>query len=370
MAFLGHIDCQGTMVSREVFCGSAGKNQPHQDDIEMIEGSRTYIKTYDQVSLLQAMGSPSTVRYVGSSESSSEVNSLDETESSILRQCLLESQRTLLAEHEEYADAQDLDTGSETICLQLGSPGSTSCSASSSRSSSSRESDDAQEKSSTTSMCSWEEAMSRGESMLPPSSRGETRNFSMPSLHLGSDRGSGPLTYTRRLDPQRLERPADEAFENWLSAKRQQAKYRRQAEQKSKEEKLQRAELRQRLSQERYEQWCRQKTQQSLAASTKQAQSVRIPDPSKSSAATTNSRLQQWELEKVRLAEQRRLQLRISERRRQQENLQRQQQADHAFQRWMSHVDQRPKPVPSSQGIKSLRGTISDLYINPNRWVD
>ncbi|KAH8248662.1 hypothetical protein KR032_001974 [Drosophila birchii] len=362
MAFLGHIDCQGTMVSRELFCS----NQPHQDDIEIIEGSRTYIKTYDQEGLLQAMGSPSTVRYVGDSGSSSEVNSLDETESSILRRSLLDSQHTLLAEHDEYAD--DLDTASETICLQLGSLGSASSSASSSRSNSSRESDD-KEKSSTTSMCSWEEAMSRGENMLP--SQRETRNFSLPTLHLESERGSAPMTYTRRLDPQRLERPADDAFENWLSAKRQQAKYRRQVEQKTREAQLQRAELRQRQSQERYEQWCRRKMQtQSLAVSTKPALSARIPPPSKPNAATTKSRLHQWELEKLRLAEQRRQQLRSAERRRQQEDLQRQQQADYAFQRWMSQVGQRPKPVPSGQGIQSLRGTISNLYINPNRWVD
>ncbi|KAH8356814.1 hypothetical protein KR200_006218 [Drosophila serrata] len=364
MAFLGHIDCEGTMISRELFCSGGSKNQSQQDDIETIEGSRTYIKTFDQKSLLQAMGSPSTVRYVASSESSSEMHSLDETESSILRRCLLESQRTLLAENEEYADDQELET--ETICLHLGSPRSSSGSnnTSSNRSSNSRESED-QEKSSTTSMCSWEEAMSRGES-----SQEETRNFSVPSLHLGSHRGSAPMTYTRRLHPQRLERPADEAYENWLSAKQQQAKYRRQAEQKSKEEQLQRAELRQRLSQERYEQWCRQKTQQSLAAQQhKQPKSARIPE-SKSNPAITDSRLLQWEREKLRLAEERRLQLRNAEQRRQQENLKRQQQADQAFQRWMSHVDQRPKPVPSSQGINSLRGTISELYINPNRWVD
>ncbi|XP_017020810.1 coiled-coil domain-containing protein 34 [Drosophila kikkawai] len=368
MAFLGHIDNLGTMVSRELLSGGAAMNQPHQDDSETIEGSRTYIKTYDQGSLLQAMGSPSTVRYVGSSESSSEVNSLDETECSTLHRCLLQSQRTLLAEHEEYADDQGLDTGSETICLQLESPRSTSSNASCSSSSSSRGSD-AQEKSSTTSMCSWEEAMSRGESMRHSSSQEETRDFSMPSLHLGSDRGSAPLTYTRRLHSQRLERPANEAYENWLSAKQQQAKYRRQAEQKNREEQQQRTELRQRLSQERYEQWCRQKAQQSHGTRSKQEQPSRTP-PSKSKGTTTKTNLQQWELEKLRLAEQRRLQVEIAERRRQQENRQRQQQAENAFQRWMSHVDQRPKPVPSNQGINSLRGTISNLYINPNRWVN
>ncbi|XP_020803954.1 coiled-coil domain-containing protein 34-like [Drosophila serrata] len=327
MAFLGHIDCEGTMISRELFCSGGSKNQSQQDDIETIEGSRTYIKTFDQKSLLQAMGSPSTVRYVASSESSSEMHSLDETESSIFRRCLLESQRTLLAENEEYADDQELET--ETICLHLGSPRSSSGSnnTSSNRSSNSRESED-QEKSSTTSMCSWEEAMSRGES-----SQEETRNFSVPSLHLGSHRGSAPMTYTRRLHPQRLERPADEAYENWLSAKQQQAKYRRQAEQKSKEEQLQRAELRQRLSQERF-------PPAAMGAGKTEA-------GGEEASAAANA-----------------------EQRRQQENLKRQQQADQAFQRWMSHVDQRPKPVPSSQGINSLRGTISELYINPNRWVD
>jgi len=84
MAFLGRVNNQGTFVDCEVFCGhqqdSAGSLREEEASVLLPrkKGSRTYIKTYDKESLLRTMGSPSTVRYVGSSVSSSEVNSLDE----------------------------------------------------------------------------------------------------------------------------------------------------------------------------------------------------------------------------------------------------------------------------------------------------
>ncbi|XP_034138589.1 uncharacterized protein LOC117590229 [Drosophila guanche] len=48
--------------------------------------------------------------------------------------------------------------------------------------------------------------------------------------------------------------------------------------------------------------------------------------------------------------------------------LARRQLADGAFSRWMENVHTRPKPVPFNQGIDSLRGTASKIYINPNEW--
>lgn len=43
--------------------------------------------------------------------------------------------------------------------------------------------------------------------------------------------------------------------------------------------------------------------------------------------------------------------------------------AQMAWVRWMSNVDEKPKPVPLNQGMDSLRGTISPLYINPKPWL-
>ncbi|XP_017012695.2 coiled-coil domain-containing protein 34 [Drosophila takahashii] len=365
MAFLGRVDGQGTLIDCEVFCGHITKIQPHQDSASPIredeasvllprkKGSRTYIKTYDKDSLLRSMGSPSTVRYVGSSVSSSEVNSLDETETSTLRCCSVISS----GDPAEHHDDLDLLTESETLCLAMDSP-SSSCSSSqssgsgSSRSSSSRD-DQPTDKDSTTSMCSWEE--------MPLS-------LSLPPLHLGSHGGSPPLTYTRRLDPIRVQRSSNEAYENWLSGKRRQCQYRMQAEQAEKEEQRQRVALRQRMAKEKYQEWCRQKARQTNFSSSKPVRPVQTPIPK--NPASVQHHLQQWELQKIRMVEERRQELRMAERRRQQEKVNRQQQAEQAFDRWMSNVAQRPKPVPSSQGIQSLRGTVSKIFINPNQWVD
>ncbi|KAH8353735.1 hypothetical protein KR084_013023 [Drosophila pseudotakahashii] len=378
MAFLGRVDRQGTLINCEVFCGRLAKIQPQQDSacplredgasvlLPRKKGSRTYIKTYDKDSLLRSMGSPSTVRYVGSSVSSSEVNSLDETETSTLR-CssavslgALETMQTTTEQHDDL----DLLTESETLCLAMDTPSSSSQSSGSgsSRSSSSRD-DQPTDKDSTTSMCSWEEAMSRGEMPL---------SFSLPSLRLGSHGGSPPLTYTRRLDPIRVQRSANEAYENWLSGKRHQCRFRLQAEQAEREEQRQRVALRQRLAKEKYQEWCHQKARQVNLTSSKPARpaQIPIPIPPRKNDASVQHHLQQWELQKMRMVEQRRQELRIAEQRRQQEKIKRRQQAEQAFDRWMSNVAQRPKPVPSSQGIQSLRGTVSDIFINPNQWVD
>ncbi|XP_026834731.1 uncharacterized protein LOC6540901 isoform X1 [Drosophila erecta] len=51
------------------------------------------------------------------------------------------------------------------------------------------------------------------------------------------------------------------------------------------------------------------------------------------------------------------------------EEEQRRQDAQAAWSKWMSNVDARPKPVPLNQGMDSLRGTISQLYVNPTPWM-
>ncbi|XP_037710166.1 coiled-coil domain-containing protein 34 [Drosophila subpulchrella] len=370
MAFLGRLNNQGTFIDCEVFCGhqqdSAGCLREDEASVLLprTKGSRTYIKTYDKESLLRSMGSPSTVRYVGSSVSSSEVNSLDETETSTLRCC-----SDVSLGHREDEDLA-LQTESETLCLDLDSPSSSQSSGSSrTPSSTSCSSSASSDKDSTTSMCSWEEAMSRGESMLPPV---ETpQDLSLPSLHLGSNGygGSPPLTYTRRLDPIRVQRSAGEAYENWLSGKRRQCQYRLQAEQAAREEQRERIALRQRLAKEKYEQWCQQKAQKANLSSPKSNQ-IPTAIPARKHSTSVQHHLQEWELQKLRLVEQRRQELRNAELRREQERIIRREQAEQAFNRWMSNVAQRPKPVPASQGIQSLRGTVSNIFINPNQWID
>ncbi|EDV57883.1 uncharacterized protein LOC6540922 [Drosophila erecta] len=400
MAFLGRVNSQGALIDCEVFCGRAAMGQTQQDSacqarkdeasalVPRRKGSRTFIKTCDKDSLVRCMGSPSTVRYVGSSGSCSEVNSLDETEISTLRCCSDLSLGTLMSSKTiegvrvgELGEDAELQTESETVCLHLGS---TSSSASSDRSSSSgtsyssSRSGNSTDKDSTTSMCSWEEAMSQDGGMLSPLE--EPLSHSLPSLRLGSDGGgSPPLTYTRRIAPLQIQRSAGEAYENWLSGKQRQCQYKLQAKQAEIQVQRQRTELRQRLAKEKYEQWCQQKAQQAASAPkpAKPANTASTAKPSQpaqlstqKNAASVQHHLQEWEMQKLRQLEQRRQEQRNAERRRLEEKAVRRSQAEEAFSRWMSNVAQRPKPVPASQGMKSLRGTVSDIFINPKQWVD
>ncbi|XP_017098861.2 uncharacterized protein [Drosophila bipectinata] len=392
MAFLGRMNSQGSLIDCEVFRGPRSKKQSprspassNEEDDESCKMpphskcSRTYIRTYDEGSLLRAMGSPSTVRYVGSSVSSSDLVSLDETETSTLRCGSLPSTGTPDEANIDEGVAVELELYSdpETLRVQLDDSGSSSLSSGSRSGSSQLSSYREEDKDSTTSMCSWEEAMSRNESMRP--SQDSNLSATMSSLQLNSGRGSPPLTYTRRLDPLRLERPAAEAYQNWLSAKRRQRQCKQQAERAEQAALLERTALRERLSKERYDQWCRQKTQHTCTASSTPAiGNTHTGAPPRNSHAGVPPRkypnpqrnhLHEWEMQKLREAEQRRLELQRARRRQMNEKIQRQQDAEQAFQRWVKNVAQRPKPVPSCQGMQSLRGTISSIYINPKQWI-
>ncbi|KAH8244465.1 hypothetical protein KR026_010552 [Drosophila bipectinata] len=392
MAFLGRMNSQGSLIDCEVFRGPRSKKQSprspassNEEDDESCKMpphskcSRTYIRTYDEGSLLRAMGSPSTVRYVGSSVSSSDLVSLDETETSTLRCGSLPSTGTPDEANIDEGVAVELELYSdpETLRVQLDDSGSSSLSSGSRSGSSQLSSYREEDKDSTTSMCSWEEAMSRNESMRP--SQDSNLSATMSSLQLNSGRGSPPLTYTRRLDPLRLERPAAEAYQNWLSAKRRQRQCKQQAERAEQAALLERTALRERLSKERYDQWCRQKTQHTCTPSSTPANgNTHTGAPPRNSHAGVPPRkypnpqrnhLHEWEMQKLREAEQRRLELQRARRRQMNEKIQRQQNAEQAFQRWVKNVAQRPKPVPSCQGMQSLRGTISSIYINPKQWI-
>jgi len=70
----------------------------------------------------------------------------------------------------------------------------------------------------------------------------------------------------------------------------------------------------------------------------------------------------QEQQQRQRLEKQRHIQKKESETQR------RKQLASMAWQKWMSNVYDKPKPVPMNQGIDSLRATVSQIYTNPVPW--
>lgn len=47
---------------------------------------------------------------------------------------------------------------------------------------------------------------------------------------------------------------------------------------------------------------------------------------------------------------------------------QRRKAAAEAWDKWLADAAKKPKPVPLNRGIFTLRGTISDIFVNPNEW--
>ncbi|BFF93533.1 coiled-coil domain-containing protein 34 [Drosophila madeirensis] len=373
MAFLGRLNNRGVLINWEIFSGNrswALKSPPNDDQSEesveklpLAKGSRTYIKTYDDGKTVSGMGSPSTVRYVGKFISATNGNSTNERDVSTPRYCA----------------AQETETEAETLPEEDGR---------SSYNSSQYEDSQAMgdlmlDKDSTTSECSWDEIISKETSSNP--SMADDPCVSIPSLNIRSQtetetesEGYSP-TYSQTIKALKLERPVKEAYDTWLSAKRQQKQYKAQAERRKEVELKKNIAERQKMAKDSYERWCAAKFQQKSASSSKTSlkspPNKPVQNKSKSASAprldaAAQRRLQEWEMEKVKQAEKRRMQQQREAARLHQETLLRHKQADEAFEKWMQNVSQRPKPVPLNQGLASLRGTVSELYINPNEWVD
>lgn len=80
------------------------------------------------------------------------------------------------------------------------------------------------------------------------------------------------------------------------------------------------------------------------------------------------AKLEAWERTKQIEEEQRRNIKKKEEERRQAMEEQRRQMAAEAWKKWLAEVDKKPRPVPLNRGIFTLRGTISDIFVNPNEW--
>lgn len=217
----------------------------------------------------------------------------------------------------------------------------------------------------------------------------DSQSSVVPLLELGSR--SSTINYLRELDGAKLIREPQMAFENWCAHKQRLHQQKLQQQREELEKKRTEEEDRKKLSKLCYDQWLRNKQRQASKNHLKnlcnQNNMQRVSmDSSKESCSSdsrtknnTNSKgnmsqaeirqvVQSWWLKKreqqqrQRQEKQRRLiKKKIEEQRRKK-------LVDQAWQKWISTAHNKPKPVPLNQGIKSLRGTISPLYINPVPW--
>lgn len=89
----------------------------------------------------------------------------------------------------------------------------------------------------------------------------------------------------------------------------------------------------------------------------------------KAASEATRKRLKEWQLTKTEQQQRERERKRRLEENKQKLEEERKQRSQGAWKNWMKQVDKRAKPVPLNQGFDTLRGTISNIYINPVQWV-
>ncbi|XP_023175016.1 coiled-coil domain-containing protein 34 [Drosophila hydei] len=350
MAFVGRMNSRGNLVM----------DSDTQTDTRHTKCSRTYIKSYDSEPRgLVSRPSLSTARYVGHSASSYELNSADDTEMSTLRYSSprsFETETVTLTPKSRIGDSSlsgdsggDAGTDEQAFLMQDNAE------------------NQPQERGSTTSMCSWEE-----EEIVSSYVSGDqlTYSCSIPLLDLSSNTGSLQYDPQMQLDQLKIVRRSDEAYNNWLSGKKRLGLYKRQAMQEERELKRQQDELRKQLNEKRVQEWCQRKASQyankrKSNPATSQVQVAQVAHV----AQVAQRRLQNWELQKVEQAERQRQRQQREALRKQRELQQRKQQAAAAWQQWIKGAAHRPKPVPLNQGLNTLRGTVSNIYVNPNSWV-
>ncbi|KAH8263073.1 hypothetical protein KR044_004091 [Drosophila immigrans] len=226
----------------------------------------------------------------------------------------------------------------------------------------------------------------------------ESRSNIVPSLslNLSTTSSSGSSTYFRTFD-EKKERHGQAAYQEWVKRKERQKQQKQVAAKEQREKRDAELAMRQRLAKERYQQWCRQKEQQQLQLQQQQKKPVLSSIKSASSSTGYSSqssssgsgglslnrsklqrketneaikkRLEDWERVKKQQQLRDRERQRLQQQSKEQVEQQRRQRSEGAWQNWMKSVNKRAKPVPLNQGFDTLRGTISNIYVNPNQWV-
>ncbi|KAH8324852.1 hypothetical protein KR074_008076 [Drosophila pseudoananassae] len=207
------------------------------------------------------------------------------------------------------------------------------------------------------------------------------------------------LNYLQNVNSLKGHREPDAAYENWYSAKQVQRQKQILRLKRERDYDQQQVKERKQLAQMCYDQWLKDKArlaanqrlekhlqtaamQASMALSNSSIDSPFEGGTSSKVASTKVSKptrnVSQEEIRKVvegwwikkqqqqkaqREAKRQDLMFKTLEEER------RKQMAEVAWQKWMCNVNEKPKPVPLNQGMDSLRGTISHLYVNPQPWL-
>ncbi|KAL9895336.1 uncharacterized protein ACN2A1_006074 [Glossina fuscipes fuscipes] len=220
----------------------------------------------------------------------------------------------------------------------------------------------------------------------------ETESDIVPPLDLQSEENypttrDYTFSYRKHCEAAKIVLKPEKAYETWLSAKRKLLSDEAARRKKAEQQKRQELEDRKRLADEKFKNWLKKKACQPKTTHLAQEPSMQQissnltikstsantdllerPTRSQLSEEETKARLIEWDRKKRVQEERRRAAKRQEEQKRRELEEQRRNIAAGAWERWSSDAAKKPKPVPLNRGIFTLRGTISNIYVNPNKW--
>lgn len=150
---------------------------------------------------------------------------------------------------------------------------------------------------------------------------------------------------------------------------RKQKSYEAAKKKKAEQEQMQKLSEKRRQSEEKYRVWLANKSltndKQSSNKTCTKTKSVFQPQLT---AEQSESNRRAWEAKKLVDDKRRREEIVYQKKQKDKQQEQRKKQAQESWEKWIADVGKKPKPVPLNRGLFSLKGTISDLYVNPNQW--
>ncbi|XP_022226052.2 stress response protein NST1 [Drosophila obscura] len=212
------------------------------------------------------------------------------------------------------------------------------------------------------STCSWSHAYGAA------FQTSEGRRNVLPSLSLASHSSEcSTSTYYKSLE-EKKERDGLK-FEAWKQRKAAQEQKKLLAAKQLREKQARDLAERSETAKKKFSEWCRLKEEQKQRETKKkppvhQTSSSR----SKETPEEARERVRKWERRKIEEQKQERELLRRHREEQEKEEKKRLQLSEAAYSKWMENIESRPMPVPLNQGLDTLRGTVSNIYVNPNKW--
>ncbi|KAM7350810.1 uncharacterized protein ACRADG_009254 [Cochliomyia hominivorax] len=210
------------------------------------------------------------------------------------------------------------------------------------------------------------------------STMSETQSDIVPPLDLKSEENyptnrDYTFSYHKHYEAPKIVLNPNQAYETWLSAKKKLLSDEANRRKKAEELKRREIEERKRLAKEQYEKWLEKKSHTSISQQSIPVTSSKVVNnweqrSQQLSSEEAQFRLEEWNRSKRLEEERRRMLKRQEEERRRELEQQRRQLAVEAWEKWIANADKKPKPVPLNRGIFTLRGTVSDIFVNPNEW--